>query len=325
MFAKKLFLCFFLVLSALSSAGFSQNVSLSNDAFAGKKKPPQQTRSDTAEQIEKLIEQARATNADPAVLEKLTESLNAARLTPLLAAFPEPEEIIAFPAGATSGLKPEKEEKTGNAGGVFGFYYGMSDTFSISFLYNISGDNKVSGLPEQFGSFLLNPSSNGSSFLATGEYIFKNGAKTSLGLSFRGGISFTDWEATIADAAVSRKGQVFFCVPSLRFCTNERNFGDNNTLKIIVDIGLGIRGIIGNLGQEQAFLSDKAVLGWDKKTCVGGELTIAARINKITPFIRITCYSPKSDIPSFSDLQAYIGIDVISTLFSSEVNDGTEE
>ena len=94
---------------------------------------------------------------------------------------------------------------------------------------------------------------------------------------------------------------------------------------IIVDIGLGIRGIIGNLGQEQAFLSDKAVLGWDKKTFVGGELTISARINKITPFIRITCYSPKSDIPSFSDLQAYIGIDVISTLFSSEVNDGTEE
>ena len=324
MFAKKLFLCFFLVLSALSSAGFSQNVSLSNDAFAGKKKPPQQTRSDTAEQIEKLIEQARATNADPAVLQKLTESLNAARSMPLLAAVPEPEEIIAFPAGATSGLKPEKEEKTGNAGGIFGFYYGMSDTFSLSFLYNISGDNKVFGLPEQFGSFLLNPSSNGSSFLATGEYILKNGAKTSLGLSFRGGISFTDWEATIAGAAVSHKGQVFFFVPSLRFCTNERNFGDNNTLKIIVDVGLGIRGIIGNLGQTPEFLSDKAVLGWDKKIFVGGELTISARINKITPFIRITCYSPKSDIPSFSDLQAYIGIDVISTLFSSKVNSPEE-
>ncbi len=232
---------------------------------------------------------------------------------------------VCLPAGASMNLDLDAATK-GNAGGIIGIEYSKSNTFFLSILFNYAGNARISGGPKNFGSFLLNPISNGSTFILSGNRLFPVKAKnkliknTLIGVGWCVGASLTEWEAPILEETKIVEGQILYFSPSFILCSSEIKFGNQDeSFQWGGTIGPVIRWITGDLGQANAFRKDNKVLGVEKKNFIGLEASIFLRINKLKPFIRFSYVGSKNPIAGFSDFRVLFGFDIVSSLFKGKV------
>lgn len=232
---------------------------------------------------------------------------------------PEPT-VISFPIGATGGIKPNKADEPANGGAIMGLQIGKKNNYFLSILFNYSGTKKIAGEQSSFGSFILNPSTEGSSFTLSGNKLMTiPGTKILFGFSGRLGVSFTEWEVTNTEGTEAHNGSLLYLVPGVILVSNEMDYGDTGKFQVGLEVGLGIRKIIGDLSQADEFISRDEVLGVSRTSFSGLEATIFLRLNNVKPFIRITLYPEKYGIKGFSGFQAYLGFDLIAPLFKDRL------
>lgn len=229
------------------------------------------------------------------------------------------ETKISFPVGVTAGLKTNKSDEPVNRGAIVGLQLGIKDNYFISALFNYSGSKKIAGEQSSFGAFLLNPSSEGSSFTFSGNKLWTiKDSKILLGLSVRTGVSFTDWEVTNSEGTETHNGSLFYSVPSVILVT-KTNGKSESKFQFGLEVGLGFRKIMGDLSQADEFISKDEVLGVSRTSFIGFEATFFLKLNDVRPFLRITIYPEKYGIKGFSGWQAYLGFDLLSPLFKASL------
>ncbi len=230
----------------------------------------------------------------------------------------EPALQMAVPIGATAGLA----EHDSDVGAVLGFQLWKKDVGFLAVFFSFSGAQTISGSQSEFGSFLLNPATNGNSFYLAGNRVWQAGhAPLWMGPSGRIGVTRSTWEATTAAGAQSVGGFVGYFSPTflLTSGTYSTTTGDRNEYQFGLEVGPSLRLLGGDLAQSDAFLSDPTVLGSADHSYLGYELTFFARLNSAQPFIRISHFSADNPISGFSGTQAIIGFNILTSVFKSEV------
>jgi opacity protein-like surface antigen len=223
------------------------------------------------------------------------------------------EPHIAIPAGAAAKVNSDTGDGAANA--LLGFQYWKEDAWLLTVLASQAAEGKTISDRSQFGSFLLDPSSNGTSFYVSGNYTWHLKSLL-IGPNFRLGGSSTAWEATINGAKQSVGGVVLYFSPAMQI--SSPTFGKpDNSYQIGGEIGWGVRTIANDLGQAKTFLSAPEVLGTTSTSFHGFEGKVFFRVNELKPYMRVSHYaSPNGQsVPGLTDWQASFGVEVLSALF----------
>lgn len=221
---------------------------------------------------------------------------------------------FAIPGGASAGVSTNGGGNT-DAAGLLGFQVWQKDAYFTSVFFNYAGSPVVSGDQNTFGSFFLNPSSQGGSVLVSANVVFALKDKpVKIGGALRGGGTLTKWQALHNGGTVTNDGLVIFLVPSLQILTKTFDAGDNE-YQLGLEAGPGFRALGGNLAQDDAFRKEDAVLGTDKAALLGAEFTFFARLNSIQPYFRFTYYGADKDVKGLTGLQGYMGVNILSAIF----------
>ena len=189
---------------------------------------------------------------------------------------------IGFPLGATGSIKSQKDpDDASAAGAILGLQVVNANKFMFSSIFNFAVATRVKEDSSSFGSSLLNPSTEGFSCSFSSYRLFpiKNDW-----LYFGGSGKFCfSWFNLESETADISPYSILFGNINFMFSTKEFNFGgdsdsDNNRWQIVCEIGGGIRGIVGSIDEAILMRLTKG----NKKTFIGGELTLSVRLNNLT-------------------------------------------
>lgn len=241
---------------------------------------------------------------------------------------------FAIPLGATAGLGADAE-KDATAGALLGFQIATTRKESKSFVslfFSLAPAETIRGEQKDFGAFLLNPSRAGSSFFLAGNYLWNpNHSEPKkeyyIGPSLRTGLTRSTWQATVDSTSQSVDGFVGYA--TLSFLVMSRTHktaggnseGQSNEYEFGLEVGPTYRWIGGDLARGRSFIESPEVLGTAQTSLAGFEATFFARLNTAKPFLRLTRFKRGTSIPGFSGWQAMIGVDILSSLFRSELKD----
>lgn len=241
---------------------------------------------------------------------------------------------IALPFGA-SGAKALSEEKNDSSAGVgLGLQYSKEDSFFLSIMFNYAGEMKLENVKSSFGTFILNPYSEGTSFIFSGsQHLIRN---KRLAIAFRLSITPTLWSVTKDSETIENEGVIFYIVPSIQFISKTHRFSGNsdggtgNFFQWGFEVGPSLRFIAGDLGHlaSEDFLKSTDVLGTDRAFYLGIETTFFLRLNSLRPYVRVSFIGkmkPKGatdrvEINGLTGIQVLFGVDVLSAFFKSTLN-----
>src|SRR5688572_5029238 len=179
----------------------------------------------------------------------------------------EAKTEFGFPAGASAGLS--SGGGSGDAGALLGFQVWKKDEGLLAVFFNYAGPNTISGSQKDFGKFLLNPGTQGSSLFTTGNLILKGKDKgVQIGGTYRFGVTFTTWQATVPGTDPSYEGFLIYLAPALLVSSRTFDAGNDNEYQLGFEIGPGFRALGGDLAQADLFRSAPTVLGFNE-TFVG--------------------------------------------------------
>lgn len=223
---------------------------------------------------------------------------------------------VAIPAGATAGRTTSGGAD--NAGALLGLQFWQEEKYFLSGFFNYSGTNQVTGEPRNFGQFLLNPNTTGQSFYFAGNVKVTNNPFW-MGIGLNAGLVFTEWIATINDEEQSNEGFVIYLAPSLLIQSKSFEINEETKFSMGCALGPSIRMLGGDLALEDDFRASAEVLGFSNKTLVGFEFQFFFKINTIQPFVKLTYFKTDETLKGFSDLQAYMGVNVLSSIIKSKI------
>ncbi|MDQ3136411.1 MAG: hypothetical protein M3Q93_02360 [Gemmatimonadota bacterium] len=212
---------------------------------------------------------------------------------------------------------------TTSASGSLGVSY-ATEAFSVNLLVNAVGN--ATPLRDNFGTALLAPAA-GSSLNAGVVDVRWNAAQEpkkglcgTFGLRGYGSISSARWQTdtsgTTAGVVTPGAGLGGFCQllsvhPSAPAETEARS------LSAVLDIGLAVRGIGGDIAQTANDTIRMRLIGSDTRTKVGLEIGLALQVNGIKA--GLTYYSFPGETPGLSDGQVIAGFSVQSAFLHGNV------
>lgn len=219
--------------------------------------------------------------------------------------------------GGTRGVTQKTDDGTG-ANMLIGLRQ-FKDKQLICGVFNFGGTKTLSGSESTFGAQLLDPSidSRGVNF-RYGRVEGTAGQKGPLwGWYTRGGVSFHDWrgEPTAGESRTAG-GQIAYGSAGLQLLSSEGSVTADGTKRPYwfgAEIGPTYRALIGGIASDDELRS--AVLGTTDKSFLGYEGRLFVHMGDIQPYLRVS-YFPE-EIDGFSHVQAVIGIDVVTALFST--------
>ncbi len=220
---------------------------------------------------------------------------------------------IAFPAGAAAKLNTDTGDGAANA--LLGFQTWKEDTWFFSVFSSQAAEGKTISSQSEFGSFLLDPTSNGTSFYFSGNYTWKKGAFL-FGPNARIGGSSTAWEATVSGTPQTVSGVVLYFSPAVQFSSH--TFGKpDNSFQIGGEFGWGWRVLANDLGQASAFLAAPEVLGTAATNFNGFEGKLFFRANDLKPYMKVSNYMKPNGqaIPGLTGFQVSFGVEVLPAIY----------
>ena len=243
---------------------------------------------------------------------------------------------LAIPGGAGAVVS---SSGTAAAGPLIGFQVWQPDRFLVSSFFTFSPPQNLSGTQHDFGSFLLNPPGQGTSFSFAGNKVIPicNGSKILscdradgvffVGVAGRAGLSSTNWQTGSDSTAQSAQGTVAYLTPSFLLTSKTYSFtdsegGDKNEYQFGFSAGEGLRYITGDLGQSQNDALRKQLLGTTKKNFHGLELEFFVRMNSFKPYFRYSRFLLPNgvSVQGLSNGQVVFGVDVLSSIFQKTLN-----
>jgi hypothetical protein len=240
---------------------------------------------------------------------------------------------IAIPGGAGA---VSTSTGTAGAGPLIGFQVWQQDRFLLSSFFTFSAPQSISGQQHDFGSFMLNPPGQGTSYSFAGNRLWAvcGGAKMKdcektealflFGIAGRAGITNTKWNSGSGDAAKSIDGSVAYLTPAALFTSRtyrDSKAADANQYQFGASFGPSMRFIANDLGQRQNAQFRQQVFGTDRKTLKGWELEFFVRMNQFQPYVRFSHFSLPNqiDISGFSGAQVVFGVNVLSSVFQKTI------
>lgn len=203
---------------------------------------------------------------------------------------------------------------------------GYSDgRFIVSALVNAVGT--ATPLTENFGSALLAPAAGAS--LNAGVLDLRwsaagrpgRGICGAYGLHAYASVSSARWQA---DSAGTTFGVVTPGVGIGPFCQllnikeSSPDGGDSRTLAAVLDVGVAVRGIAGDIAQSANDSVRSFLLNGDQRTRVGVEVGLALQLNGLKA--GLTLYAFPGEVPGLSDGQVIAGFSVQSPLLSGKIS-----
>ena len=208
-------------------------------------------------------------------------------------------------------------EDTGGAGASLGLQFVPNEKWFFDVQFSLSGNNDLTGSQADFGSYVLNPSTDGMGFHGQARYVIESPFAVSGGF----GGSGTAWEAMVGpdgDLTKTRfEGFILYGNVALQIATQVKDGGDDkNKIWLGIEIGPAFRTFGGDLGLMDDFRASPKVLGVGDTSFMGLQVTAFAELNDRTrPYARFTRYGDGS-IAGLSRWQWSLGVDVIGTAFN---------
>lgn len=229
---------------------------------------------------------------------------------------------VAVPAGATASVNSSNAD----AGPIFGFqvWNEQAQGFLGAF-FTFSVPKTISGTQKDFGNFLLDPPSGGTSF-----YISGSKALTQLrwggllGVAGRAGVTSATWEASPNGTDASESAFVAYANPNVllaskTFQTNADPKSTPNEYQVGLETGPSWRFVGGNVALDDAFRASPEVLGTRDKRMFGWETTVFVRLNAFQPYVRFSYFKRRSDgdVLGLTGFQAVFNVNVLSAIFQT--------
>lgn len=154
------------------------------------------------------------------------------------------------------------------------------------------------------------------------------------GFGARTGVTNTTWQSGTGDTQQSAGGTVVYFVPefavtSKTYKLKDTQGKDTNQYQFGASVGPTFRAIGGDLAQTKQDSFRATLLGTDKKSYAGFEVTFFVRMNQFKPYVRFTHFaSPATNLPhpaqgidvaGFSGSQFVFGVDVLSAIFQTKL------
>lgn len=250
---------------------------------------------------------------------------------------------IAVPGGAGASAATSG---SASAGPILGFQVWQQDRFFLASFFTFSvpqtfsgqapiAGQAVSAQQSTFGSLLLNPPAQGTSYSFTGNKMFEFPRKQAdvakadffVGGEVRAGITNATWTEAAA-TPISLNATIAYIVPeflatsktyTFQMTDNNGKLISSNQYQFGLAAGPTLRFIGGDVAQKTNDAVRAALLGTTDKEMAGLELTFFVRMNQFKPYVRFTHFSAPqgNDIPGFSGSQFVFGVDVLSPLFQT--------
>lgn len=263
----------------------------------------------------------------------LTSGLSAQSVTSNISAGKDKEDTtqIAIPGGAGATVSGSG---TAGAGPLIGFQVWQQDSFLVSSFFTFSAPQSVSGQQHDFGSFLLNPPGQGTSYSFAGNRVWacfpiygcsKDNAPIFVGVGGRIGVTNTSWQSGSGNATQTVSGTVAYFTPGILLTSKTYLAGEGdemNQYQFGLSAGPGFRYIAGDLAQTSNDTFRQQTLGTTKKSMTGVEVEFFVRMNSFRPFVRFSRFAlPNStEVSGFSGTQAVFGVDVLSAIFKKSLD-----
>jgi hypothetical protein len=235
---------------------------------------------------------------------------------------------IAIPGGATASIT----NATPGAGPVLGFQVWNDDTNSfIGAFFTLSAPQSISGTQKDFGTFVLNPPGQGTSFYISGSQAWpvKKATGLLLGFAGRAGITQANWQATVGGSSQTVSAFVAYFNPNFLVSTKafkSSAYDENGTAQsqneyqVGFEIGPDWHVIGGDVGQNSAFRSDPSVLGTTGTRFTGLSTTLYVRLNAFEPYVRISYFGKPNGnvVTGLTGWQAVFSVNVLSAIFQTQ-------
>ena len=256
---------------------------------------------------------------------------------------------LAVPGGAGA---TAAASGSASAGAVLGFQVWQQDKFFLASFFTFAVPQTFTGQPPAagqtispqhgtFGSLLLNPPGQGTSYSFTGNYMLgwypTGGLKCTtactvdkaiffVGGEVRAGITNAAWtEAT--STPISLNSSIGYIVPEFLLTSKTYNYtgakdSGQNQYQFGAAMGPSLRFIGGDIAQSENTAVRTTLLGTNKTSMAGLELTFFVRMNQFKPYVRFTHFAPPygMNVPGFSGSQFVFGVDVLSPLFQATLS-----
>jgi hypothetical protein len=234
---------------------------------------------------------------------------------------------IALPAGAGANITPGG---TAAAGPFIGFEVFKPDSFMISTFFTFAPPQAITSSQQRdFGSFILNPTGQGTSYTFasnwTGTPQCKSGcfgSKLDIGVALRGGITLTSWSGS--SSAPATQGGVAYLTPEFLVMSRTLRAGGDaaNDYQVGFSVGPTFRWLNGDLSQGSNATLRQTLLGTSRTSMTGWEFTLMARLNEFQPYVTVSHFPRQSgsDISGFTGEQAVFGVNVVSAIFLNKLS-----
>jgi hypothetical protein len=236
-------------------------------------------------------------------------------------AISSPELRIAVPVGVGSDLGSGDQKGVAPA---IGFQLWETDNYFIGAFFTLAAtDTTVS---EKYGGFVLNPPLKGRSFYVSGNYILNraSNAEVLFGIGGRWGTTSSSFEFTPAGGSLVKQdgfGTVASVTAQVMSKTHHITVsGETSEFQLGVELGPTWRLLGGDLSENDSFR--KQIIGTDKSSFAGFELTFFTRVSGVQPFARFSNFGRPDGtvIPGFTGRQVVWGINVASSLFNAKAD-----
>ncbi|HLG57113.1 MAG TPA: hypothetical protein VI485_17360 [Vicinamibacterales bacterium] len=211
---------------------------------------------------------------------------------------------------------------------ALGFQLWKSDHYFIGAFFTVAATDPT--VSDAYGGFVLNPPLKGRSFYVSGNYMLNNRKDMTppvlFGIGGRWGTTSSSFEFTpTGGTAIKQDG--FGVVASLTAQvvskTHYISLGDGDQrseFQLGVELGPTWRLLGGDLSENDSFRSQ--LLGTDKSSFAGFEMTFFLRVNAVQPFARFTNFSRPDGVvvPGLTGRQVVWGINVASALFNAKTD-----
>lgn len=237
---------------------------------------------------------------------------------------PEPT-VISIPVGGSVTAPSSTTSQTGGSG-TLGLQVAKQDQFFGAIFFSFGAAQTVSGEQSVFGAALLDPSTQGKSFYATGNRVVRElpGAGGLISISGRVGATWTTWQTTANNSTQSIDGALFFLAAGGQWSTHTHTWGNagdpahTNHYKIALDGSLAVRSMVNALGQSNASAFRTTAIGVADTSFVGFEGTFILTLNDVQPFVRFSHFGAANPIDGFTGNQIVLGVNAVTPIFQSK-------
>lgn len=200
-----------------------------------------------------------------------------------------------------------------SSGGLVGFQFGVPDNYYISAYASLSGIGRVTGGQKNFGAFLRNPPTSGTSFYTEDNKLFELelfGVEMYLGPAISAGVTLSRWE----DGASAVEGTFFYLDTGLLVSSRTAEFTVQNSLNTLrwgVELDYSGRLVGGDLSHSSsdAFIAAPTVLGTKSRGFSGVALVPFFVLNTVKAYARVSWFGPE-EILGLSGFQGMVGVQV---------------